>query len=625
MNYLEAEVELAALRAMPLDSAYRGVPFDRLVKRLKEERRLARATGVLAAVAVLERAPDEALRETVESIALQSLGSTRCVLVAADAEQADATQRWLGNIKLAPGDVEVWVGLDAAQRASLARQRMVTFLRHGDRLHPSAAAAIAKCRTGASVISWGELQPSADGSQLLWAQRNPTFDPHALQHWPYLRNAFAVESKWVAQYPGELARELVRNHLHLFQLWMLQKKDVARESIQDPLLIRANTRSAEDLANVARSAFADYADAYVEIFRQSKAYELKLLPRESPAPYYLVPKFAPAVVSVIIPFRDKAELTIAAARSALAQHFNGYLEVILVDNQSTAESLKQVRAALAREFESGRCRLISYDKPFNHSAQCNLAVAESLGDVIVFLNNDATIQSPNAIQEMAAWAAAPSIASVGARMINPADRHETSGMSLRLQPTAYFDSIVEEASDAFLTPFVREVFGNTFACTAIARATFSAVGRLDEVAFPNGYNDVDFACRASLLGLRSLSLGHLCATHAPGASRGRVDETPQKSMLRRLYPQVTAMALDELKLDTVLAERAKPLQQLVAPSPIPPRTETPALPRPVVEAERRPLPKRLAQRLSEMPLVQRALRHPTIYRLVRSVYKFTVR
>ena len=155
-------------------------------------------------------------------------------------------------------------------------------------------------------------------------------------------------------------------------------------------------------------------------------------------------------------------------------------------------------------------------------------------------------------------------------------------------------------------------------------ATFAAVGRLDETVFPNGYNEVDFACRANLLGLRSLSLGHLCVTHAPGASRGRVDETPQKAMLRRLYPQVTAMALDELKLDAVLAERAKPLQRPAAASPIPPRTATPP-PSPVVEAERRSLPKRLAQRVSEMPLVQRGLRNPTIYRLVRSAYKFIVR
>lgn len=631
MSYLEAEVELAALRAMPLDSAYRGVPFDRLVKRLKEERSLtgggepARAANVLVAVVLVERAPDDALRATLESIALQSIGPTRCVLVASDAEQAEAARGWLARLKLAPSTTEVWVGTEPKQRATLSRQRMVTFLRHGDRLHPSAAAEIAKLRGGAAVIAWGELQPSADGSKLLWAQRNPVLDKHALRHWPYLRNAFAVESKWVAQYPGELARESVRNHLHLFQLWLLQKSDITRGSIQEPLLVRANDRAAEELAGVARAAFEDYADAYVEIFRQSKTYELKLLPSDSPAPYYLVPRTAPAVVSIIIPFRDKADLTANAARSALAQTFNGYLEVILVDNQSKAESLKQLRTALVREFETGRCKVIAYDKPFNHSAQCNLAVDESLGDVVVFLNNDAVIQSPNAVQEMAAWAAAPGVGSVGVRMVNPADRHETSGMSLRLQPTAYFDSIVEEASDAFLTSFVREVFGNTFACAAISRATFMEAGRLDPVSFPNGYNDVDFACRANLLGLRSVSLGHLCATHAPGASRGRVDEAPQKTLLRSLYPQVTAMALDELKLDTVLAERAKQLPATEGGSPIPPRVVS-AEPLPkAVKAEQRSLPKRLAQRLAETPLMQRALQNPTIYRLVRSTYKLIVR
>ncbi|MBL8546120.1 MAG: glycosyltransferase [Hyphomonadaceae bacterium] len=636
MSYLEAEVELAALRAMPLDSAYRGVPFDRLVKRLKEERNLAgggETAGVanaLAVVVLIEQAPDDALRATLESMALQSFGPTRCILVAGDTDQAEAARGWLAKLKLAPGnialgDIEVWVGLEAAQRATLSRQRMVTFLRHGDRLHPSAGTALAKLRGSAAVVAWGELQPSADGSKLQWAQRNPVLDTHALQHWPYLRNAFAVESKWVIQYPGDLAREALRNHLHLFQLWLLQKADVTRGSVQEPLLIRANHRAAEDLAGVARAAFEDYADAYVEIFRQSKAFELKLLPGDSPAPYYLVPRVASAVVSVIIPFRDKPDLTVKAARSALAQNFSGYLEVVLVDNQSTAESLTQLRSALAREFDGGRCKLIAYNKPFNHSAQCNLAVAESLGDVIVFLNNDAIIQSPNAVQEMAAWAAAPGVGSVGVRMVNPADQQETAGMSLRLQPTAYFDSIVEEASDACFTPFVREVFGNTFACAAVSRATFMEAGRLDPVSFPNGYNDVDFACRVNLLGLRSVSLGHLCATHTPGASRGRVDEAPQKTLLRSLYPQMTAMALDELKLDTVLTERAKQLPVTAGTSPLPPRvTPTPPLPS-VTEAEQRPLPKRLAQRLAETPFMQRALRNPTIYRLVRSTYKLIVR
>src|SRR5690606_2925195 len=182
-----------------------------------------------------------------------------------------------------------------------------------------------------------------------------------------------------------------------------------------------------------------------------------------------------------------------------------------------------------------------YCKPFQHSAQCNLAVAESLVDVVVFLNNDAAIQSPNAIQEMAAWAVAPGVGSVGERMVNPADRRETAGISLRLQPTAYFDSIVEEASDASLTPFEREMLANTLACAALSRAAFMAAAVLDAVSYRDGNNYLVFACRLILLCLRSVSLGHLCARHATGASRGRVDETSQMILLLRLYPQITAM------------------------------------------------------------------------------------
>jgi O-antigen biosynthesis protein len=627
VSYLSTDAERNALRSMPLDSAFRGVPFDRIKKRLQEERSLAEGghlpncANILAVVIVLEHDDEEALRGSIESVALQSLGVVRCVLVAQDHERAAGAERFVAKLKTKPKDLQVWVGFEFADRKVLQEQRMVTFLRHGDRLHPSAAHSIAVAQTRdalASVLCWGELQPSADGSKLLWAQRNPALHRAALQHWPYLRNAFAVASRHVAQYPGDLARELVHNNLHLFQVWLSLRPDVAWGLIPEAFLIRANHRAEEALEHVARAAFRDYAETYAQAFKGG-AYDFQLLPSDSPAPYRLRPRRAPAVVSVIIPFRDKPELTASAARSIFAQRFSGFVDVVLVDNQSKPDSLQSLKAVLAKELKGGRCRIITYDKPFNHSDQCNRGAAAGLGDILVFFNNDAVLETPGALEEMAAWAASPGIGAVGVCMRNPSDRREAAGMSLRLQPTAHFDSIVEETSDAVFTPFVREVFGNTFGCTAVSREAFMAAGQLDPVSFPNGYNDVDFACRLNRLGRTSLSLGHLVASHAPGESRGRVDETSQKTLLRTLYPETSAMVLSELKLDTVLMASAK---QLAAP-PFRSRA-TPLIPSDP-SLQRRPFLKRMAGRLAESAPVQRALRNPTIYRIARKTYKFILR
>lgn len=569
-TYLACGGDRSALSAIPLESTFRGVPFDRLVARLRTERSLFDGGIIpndpkspwLTVVVVAETAGDNSLEETLSSVALQSCPHVRCIVAPAAGVDQVKLEQFIGRSPLRPTACELW---DSDSKRNLRKARYITFLRHGDRLHPSAAAWIA-CHASsagplsADLVAWGELQPSSAGG-LVWAQRNPALHRATLLHYPYLRNAFAASSRFVVAYSGDLIQELQNNALHLFQIWLAHQGEPRWIAHPEYFLIRAVGRAIETPNDAAKVAYAGREAQYGLLFEEiAPDLELTKQARASAAPYQLTPKIVPAVVSVVILFRDKPELTLRAVASIAKQSYSGFLELILVNNQSTVESVSTIKAGIAKAAGAiSSWHIIDYDKPFNHSRQCNVGVAASLGDVIVFLNNDCEFISTRAIHEMSAWALQPEVASVGVCIRNPATSKEASGIEARLGPINYFDSIVEERSDAAFTPFVRECFGNTFACAAIPRAVLNRIGGLDDVRFPNGYNDVDFVCKTRALGLRHIALGHVKATHAPGQSRDRTDESPQKILVRELYPHSVG-GLGELAFDDGLIRLAEKMK-----------------------------------------------------------------
>src|SRR5262249_44529459 len=152
-------------------------------------------------------------------------------------------------------------------------------------------------------------------------------------------------------------------------------------------------------------------------------------------------------------------LTLKAVASLARQSFSGFFEVVLVNNQSKPDTMRQIKSGVSKLADKLTVRIIDYDRPFNHSDQCNIGVRSSIGEVVIFLNNDCEILSPTAVSELAAWALAPNVGSAGAAIIDPALGQPHAGMTARIGPAHYFDSIVEERSGASISPFVRRTFG----------------------------------------------------------------------------------------------------------------------------------------------------------------------
>lgn len=230
-------------------------------------------------------------------------------------------------------------------------------------------------------------------------------------------------------------------------------------------------------------------------------------------------------ISVIVNYRDQPELMEACLQSLADQRLRSPLEVLLIDNQSTPESLKRIASAAARLLSAkAEIRHIRYDQPFNKSAQDNLGVETATGDVTVMMNNDAALTHPDALQTICDWAAMPGVASAGPLFTGARGRLVSSGVFIRPPPPNGGQALIRENELVTFASTVHYSAGSSFGCGAMSKAAWATIGPLDTETFRSQYNDADIFIRALRLGLKHVYVGTVTCHHEPGRSEGRTRE-----------------------------------------------------------------------------------------------------
>jgi hypothetical protein len=170
---------------------------------------------------------------------------------------------------------------------------------------------------------------------------------------------------------------------------------------------------------------------------------------------------------------------------------------------------------------------LTYDAPFNHSAQNNLGVRAASGDVIVICNNDVVLSDPLCLEQLGAWTLEEGVGAVGCRLEDMDGERGSFGHCFRPILDDPFLPPLKESTDETYSRFLHACPGVTLAMAAVARDTYAAMGGLDEKRYPIGHNDTEFMLRAGERGLTHLYLGHIRALHARGSSRTGDDEDLQ--------------------------------------------------------------------------------------------------
>jgi glycosyltransferase involved in cell wall biosynthesis len=162
---------------------------------------------------------------------------------------------------------------------------------------------------------------------------------------------------------------------------------------------------------------------------------------------------------------------------------------------------------------------VSQAPGFNFSDAVNRGVQASTGDIIVLMNDDIEVLTPDWLEQFIASLDDPTVGSVGPKLLFPDFRVQSAGHRHGQTPEHLGRGLDRTDPGPFSAlQIARECSSLTGALLATRRATWERVGGM-AVELPNAYNDADFGNKLASLGLRNLWLPSVEAIHHETSTR----------------------------------------------------------------------------------------------------------
>lgn len=223
------------------------------------------------------------------------------------------------------------------------------------------------------------------------------------------------------------------------------------------------------------------------------------------------------VVSVLVPTRHN-EALMGPLLDSLRRTAYPDWELVVVDNGGRSDEHERFYAERASGIDH---RVIWWDEPFNFGSVNNAAAAEARGEVLVLLNDDTVVHSPDWLDELVGWLAVPGIGTVGVQMIDPDGLIQHGGVIIGAAGLAdhRFQGLPPH-SDTMIgsTDWYRDSVANTAACVAIHRTLWDDIGGFDE-RFTLCGSDVVLGLEAHRRGLRNVCTPGIRVDHLESATR----------------------------------------------------------------------------------------------------------
>ncbi|GAC1553151.1 MAG: hypothetical protein NVS2B5_11350 [Beijerinckiaceae bacterium] len=224
--------------------------------------------------------------------------------------------------------------------------------------------------------------------------------------------------------------------------------------------------------------------------------------------------------TIVIPTRDRGDLLDKCVASLFEVTADTAFNVVIVDNGSVDF---ETRAVLTRRAQHARVRVLAQPGPFNFAGLCNAGAALGSAPILVFLNDDTTVRSPDWLTRLQAATAAPGSGTVGAKLLFSDGRIQHVGVSLGIGETAgHFGAGAVGSDPGWVgrNAATHEVSAVTGACLAVERRKFEAVGGFDSENLPVELNDVDLCLRLAERSWKTVCISEASLFHEESASRG---------------------------------------------------------------------------------------------------------
>ncbi|MER0240311.1 glycosyltransferase [Fulvimarina sp. MAC8] len=520
-----------------------------------EHRRMIRARlaelpnkPLISIVMPVYNTPEHQLREAIASVRAQLYENWE-LCIADDASPKKHVAKVLAElskqdprIKIVTRKTNGHIALASNSALDIAKGELVALMDHDDRIAEHALFEI--------VAALNEHPDAA-----IFYSDEDKIDEHGVRYDPYFKPDFSYD---------QLLGQNVINHLSVYRRALLEEvggfRDGFTGSQDHDLALRSvavcgsekvvhipkvlyHWRQASDAASFSQSELQRCIDSsrkalrdHLDSVKDGDADTAQVL--ENPlVPIWNRVKFpVPAnepLVSVIIPTRDRAELVHQCVEGLLFRTDYKRMEIIVVDNDSDQPETFKIFDELKKD---ERIRVLPVAGEFNYSHLNNVAAQEAQGEILLLLNNDIDVISPDWLGELVSHAVRADVGCVGAKLLYADGRVQHAGVRLG---AGHFDGgrgvaghlgLFTDRSDiGYFGSYAitRDVGCVTAACLAVRRDVYFEVEGLDEENLKVAFNDVDFCLRVREAGYRILWTPFAELYHLESASRGS-DLTPEK-------------------------------------------------------------------------------------------------
>ncbi len=240
------------------------------------------------------------------------------------------------------------------------------------------------------------------------------------------------------------------------------------------------------------------------------------------------------LVSLLIPTRDKKDITEVAVNSILEKTSYTNYEILILDNGSVEPETIEWFSAIQQR--AARVKVLRYDYPFNYSAINNFGVKHASGSIIGLINNDIEVINAEWLTEMVSHVVRPNIGCVGAKLYYSDGKIQHAGVVLGIGGVAgHSHKYFSGGHHGYFSrlKLIQDISAVTAACLLVRRDVYDAVGGLDELNLTVAFNDVDFCLNVRELGYRNLWTPFSELYHHESISRGHEDTPEKKERFQR--------------------------------------------------------------------------------------------
>ncbi|MDR2109555.1 MAG: glycosyltransferase family 2 protein [Coriobacteriales bacterium] len=437
----------------------------------------------------------------------------------------------------------------------------LALLDHDDALHPSALYLVAEAieEQGADMLYSDEIIFSDKPENGFSPHFKPAFSPDTLRSYNYICHLL-VFSRDLQQKVGTFRSVCDGSQDYDMALRLSEK---ARRIVHIPLILYywrkhddSFSQNSQQLLRCAGSAKRALDDHLQRVGLVGSVTNASL-----PTVYRIQYQIANSpLISIIILNKDHIDdLELCLESIVTRSNYNNY-ELVIVENNSTEnetfmfydtipQRIREWFAAAGRSGAEPCARIIKYQGSFNFSAINNFAARQAEGEMLLFLNNDTSVISPDWMQEMLMFAQRPEVAAVGARLLFPDDTIQHGGVIIGIGGLAgHAHKGFKRDSPGYVCrlQLVQNISAVTGACLMLRKQVFWQIGGFDE-DFVVAFNDVDLCMRLRAAGYLNVFTPFAELYHHESKTRG-YEDTPEKNKRFRgesvLFRKRWALELD---------------------------------------------------------------------------------